>query len=171
MTSTIHKLPNLIASYTQVAQSIISLYKTHNKLRFTYHTFSLHLLKKYLQHTYQYSPTAMAGLTDLSTKTKSTSLKDMMILLFEQDNDKDFKLVQETHTLCQELCDRVRERAEVIKQLESFSIIALARDSLKLLHELQDADLAKTRAMMKLISETQLRVLKKIAFVSVMGKK
>ena len=113
----------------------------------------------------------MAGITDLSTKTKSTSLKDMMILFFEQDNDKDFKLVQETHTLYQELCDRVRERAEVIKQLESFSIIALARDSLKLLHELQDADLAKTRAMMKLISETQLRVLKKISFVSLMGKK
>lgn len=112
----------------------------------------------------------MAALTELSLKTKSPSLKDMMLLLFEEDNDKDFKLVQETHTLCQELCNRVKERAEVIKHLESFPTIGVARDSLKLLHELQDADLEKSTGLMKFITETQLRVLKKISFVSLMCK-
>ncbi|PWA83060.1 hypothetical protein CTI12_AA171510 [Artemisia annua] len=124
--------------------------------------------------TLHYSPTAMTpmtGLADLAIMANSTSLRQMMRVMFEQDNERVFKLVQETHTMCQELCDRIKQRAEVIKELENLTIIGLARESVKLLKEMQDADLAKTRGMMKLISQTQLRVLKKISFVVQLGKK
>ncbi|PWA54587.1 hypothetical protein CTI12_AA434600 [Artemisia annua] len=115
--------------------------------------------------------TPMTGLADLAIMANSASLRQMMRVMFEQDNERDFTLVQETHTMCQELCDRIKQRAEVIKELENLSIIGLARESVKLLKEMQDADLAKTRGMMKLISQTQLRVLKKNSFVVQLGKK
>ena len=80
--------------------------------------------------------TPMTGLADLAIMAKSASLKQMMRVMFEEDNKRDLELVQETQELCQQLCDRIRKRGVFIKELEQLNIIGLARESLKLLKQM-----------------------------------
>ncbi|GJU57005.1 hypothetical protein Tco_1234771 [Tanacetum coccineum] len=107
----------------------------------------------------------MAQLTKLAIATNSIVHKEMLQGLFEIDNARDFKLIRETHTMVIELTTRCKERGEQIAELEFLVGSNVSSDYVQLLRELQDAELEKARTMMKLISETHLKVLKKISFV------
>nr|GEX14992.1 phospholipase-like protein [Tanacetum cinerariifolium] len=61
--------------------------------------------------------------------------------------------------MAQELCTRVKERGELISQLYAFNLSDDAFESLKLIKQLQEHDMAKTKSLMKAITETHLRVL------------
>nr|GEW68615.1 transposase, MuDR, MULE transposase domain protein [Tanacetum cinerariifolium] len=100
-------------------------------------------------------------------KAMKNYVKDMMVQLFVTDNERYFKLVRETYVMCQELIIRCQERREQIMKIQRFlSGSNVVVESFKLLKELQDDELDKYRKMMKLISETQLKVLKKISFIA-----
>ncbi|GJR84325.1 hypothetical protein Tco_0155110 [Tanacetum coccineum] len=80
----------------------------------------------------------MSQLARLANFAKSILMKDMMVKLFEVDNERDFRIVRETYAMCQALNVRCEERREQIIEME----------------------------LMKSISETQLKVLKKISFIA-----
>nr|GEX16355.1 hypothetical protein [Tanacetum cinerariifolium] len=109
----------------------------------------------------------MSHLTRLANFANSLLMKDMMIKLFEIDNEMDFRVVRETYVTCQEFNVRCQERREQMIDMQPFlHVSTVLADSYNLLKELQDYELEKCRELMKSISETQLKVLKKISFIA-----
>ncbi|GKA42885.1 hypothetical protein Tco_0735545 [Tanacetum coccineum] len=69
--------------------------------------------------------------------------------------------------MCQQLHVRCHERREQMLEMQSFLHVSTSlAESYKLLEELQDFELEKCRDLMKSISETQLKVLKKLSFIA-----
>ncbi|GJX84508.1 hypothetical protein Tco_0335282 [Tanacetum coccineum] len=109
----------------------------------------------------------MSHLTRLANSANSVLVKDMMIKLFEIDNERDFRVVRETYASCQVLNLRCQERREQMIEMQPFLHLSpVLAESYNLLKELQDYELEKCRDLMKSISETQLKVLKKISFMA-----
>ncbi|GKF72089.1 hypothetical protein Tco_0208203 [Tanacetum coccineum] len=109
----------------------------------------------------------MSHLTRLANSANSVLVKDMMIKLFEIDNERDFRVVRETYVTCQEFNVRCQERRKRMIEMQPFlHVSTIFADSYNLLKELQDYELEKCRELMKSISETQLKVLKKISFIA-----
>ncbi|GJV82889.1 hypothetical protein Tco_1522787 [Tanacetum coccineum] len=109
----------------------------------------------------------MYHLTRLASYANSVDDKDMMIKLFEIDNKRDFRAVRDTYTSCQVLNLRCQERREQMIEMQPFlHLSTVLAESYNLLKELQDYELEKCRDLMKSISETQLKVLKKISFMA-----
>ncbi|GKA78946.1 hypothetical protein Tco_0785483 [Tanacetum coccineum] len=109
----------------------------------------------------------MSHLTRLANSANSVLVKDMMIKLFEIDNERDFRAVRDTYASCQVLNLRCQERREQMIEMQPFLHLShVLAESYNLLKELQDYELEKCRDLMKSISETQLKVLKKISFMA-----
>nr|GEV77092.1 phospholipase-like protein [Tanacetum cinerariifolium] len=68
-------------------------------------------------------------------------------------NDKDFKQINEMQNMAQELCNRVKEMGELINMLLAFNLSQDAFESLKLLKELQEHEMAKTRVLPKKVGD------------------
>ncbi|GJY74072.1 hypothetical protein Tco_0478503 [Tanacetum coccineum] len=91
----------------------------------------------------------------------------MMIKLLEIDNERDFRVVRETYVTCHEFNVHCQERREQMIEMQPFlHVSTLLADSYSLLKDLQDYELEKCKDLMKSISETQLKVLKKIFFIA-----
>ncbi|GJW49970.1 phospholipase-like protein [Tanacetum coccineum] len=109
----------------------------------------------------------MYHLTLLATYANSVDDKDMMIKLFEIDNERDFRAVRDTYASCQVLNLRCQERREQMIEIQPFlHLSTVLAESYNLLKELQDYELEKCKDLMKSISETQLKFLKKISFMA-----
>ncbi|GJW93442.1 phospholipase-like protein [Tanacetum coccineum] len=103
----------------------------------------------------------------LALSANSLLVKDMMVKLFEIDNERDLRTVADTYAMCQQLHVRCHERREQMLEMQSFLHVSTSlAESYKLLEELQDFELEKCRDLMKSISETQLKVLKKLSFIA-----
>ncbi|GJY01530.1 phospholipase-like protein [Tanacetum coccineum] len=97
-------------------------------------------------------------LARLAISANSVLVKDMMVKLFEVDNERDFRIVRETYAMCLELNVRCEERREQMIKMQSFlHVSTLLAESYNLLKELQNYELEKCRELMKSISETQLK--------------
>ncbi|GJW40988.1 phospholipase-like protein [Tanacetum coccineum] len=100
----------------------------------------------------------MYHLTRLANSANSVLVKDMMIKLFEIDNERDFRAVRDTYASCQVLNVRCQERREQMIEMQPFlHLSTVLAESYNLLKELQDYELEKCRDLMKSISETQLK--------------
>ncbi|GKA89795.1 hypothetical protein Tco_0811607, partial [Tanacetum coccineum] len=99
----------------------------------------------------------MANLLELSTIAKSNELKDMMVVLFESENQKDFILANNMDIVAETLVTRVRERSQLISELDNCLGSIVSFESVKLLREINEADLAKARAFMTAISQIQIK--------------
>ncbi|GJS82578.1 hypothetical protein Tco_0749119 [Tanacetum coccineum] len=86
----------------------------------------------------------MSTLLELSAIAKSNNLKDMMILLFESENQKDLITTNNMNMIAENLSIRVSEREILIGKLDHCPC-TMAYDSAKLLREMNDFDLAKIR--------------------------
>ncbi|GKD76264.1 hypothetical protein Tco_1334546, partial [Tanacetum coccineum] len=87
--------------------------------------------------------TTMSQLAHLAISANSVLVKDMMVKLFE--------------------------RQEQMIEMQSFlHVSTVLAESYNLLKELQDYELEKCNELMKSISETQLKDLKKISFIAKM---
>ncbi|GJV99546.1 phospholipase-like protein [Tanacetum coccineum] len=94
----------------------------------------------------------------LANSANSILVKDMMINLFEIDNERDFRVVRETYVTCQEFNVHYQERQEQMIEMQPFlHVSTVLADSYNLLKELQDYELEKCRELMKSISKTQLK--------------
>nr|GEW11473.1 hypothetical protein [Tanacetum cinerariifolium] len=103
----------------------------------------------------------------LALSANSLLVKDMMVKLFEIDNERDLRTVVDTYAMCQQLHLRCHERREQMLKMQSFLHVPTSlAESYKLFEELQDFELEKCRDLMKLVSETQLKVLKKLSFIA-----
>nr|GEU63715.1 hypothetical protein [Tanacetum cinerariifolium] len=108
----------------------------------------------------------IAKLYLLALSENSLLVKDMMVKLFEIDNERDLRTVADTYEKCQQLHVRCHERREKMLKMQSFLHVSTSlAESYKLLEELQDFELEKYRDLVKSISETQLKVLKKLSFI------
>ncbi|GJT13286.1 hypothetical protein Tco_0860328 [Tanacetum coccineum] len=109
----------------------------------------------------------MSQLAHLTNSTNSVLVKDMMVKLFEVNNKRDFRIVRESYAMCQALNVRCEERREQMIKMQSFlHVSTVLAESYNLLKELQVYELEKCKELMKSISETQLKVLKKISFIA-----
>lgn len=109
----------------------------------------------------------MSRLNQLAVDANSLYLKDMMIKLFEMDNEKDFKLISDTYEMCNALNARSKVRREQLLELQMLDPrTLLLSDSIKVLADLQNEELEKARQLMKLVLETQIMVLKKNSFIA-----
>ncbi|GJX35618.1 hypothetical protein Tco_0247175 [Tanacetum coccineum] len=109
----------------------------------------------------------MSQLYLLALSANSLLVKDMMVKLFEIDNERDLRTVADTYAMCQQLHVRCYERREQMLEMQSFLHVSTSlAESYKLLEELQDFELEKCRDFMKSIIETQLKVLKKLSFIA-----
>ncbi|GKB28670.1 hypothetical protein Tco_0868071 [Tanacetum coccineum] len=107
----------------------------------------------------------MSTLLKLSAIAKSNNLKDMMILLFESENQKDLITADNMNMIAENLSIRVSEREMLIGELDNCPC-TIAYDSAKLLREMNDSDLAKIRCLMASVSHIQIKLVS-AAIVSV----
>ncbi|GJY18473.1 phospholipase-like protein [Tanacetum coccineum] len=98
----------------------------------------------------------MSTLLELSAIAKSNNLKDMMILLFESENQKDLITADNMNMIAENLSIRVSEREMLIGELDNCPC-TIAYDSAKLLREMNDSDLAKIRCLMASVSHIQIK--------------
>ncbi|GJU87976.1 hypothetical protein Tco_1300399 [Tanacetum coccineum] len=87
----------------------------------------------------------MSTLLELSTSARSNDLKDLMIVLFESENQKDLITANNMNIVAKNLATCVRERDQLIGELDNCLGSTTANESAKLWREMNDADLAKTR--------------------------
>ncbi|GJZ77083.1 hypothetical protein Tco_0641755 [Tanacetum coccineum] len=106
----------------------------------------------------------MSILSQLAYATNSISIRDMLVMWFENEKAKDINLVVHLETLAQEVKGRVKEKGELILELKTLTWSLEAFESVKLLTQFQKADMVKQRALVKSIRETKVNVLKNIAF-------
>ncbi|GKA09538.1 phospholipase-like protein [Tanacetum coccineum] len=94
----------------------------------------------------------------LALSANSLLVKDMMVKLFETDNERDLRTVAGTYAMCQQFHVCCHERRDKMLKMQSFLHVSTSlAQSYKLLEELQDYELEKCRDLMKSISETQLK--------------
>ncbi|GKB17917.1 hypothetical protein Tco_0851840 [Tanacetum coccineum] len=100
----------------------------------------------------------MSQLARLVIYANSVLVKDMIVKLFEVDNERDFRIARETYAMSYELNVHCEERQEQMIKMQSFlHVLTPLAESYNLLKELQDYELEKCRELMKSISETQLK--------------
>ena len=97
-------------------------------------------------------------------------LKDLITACLRNDIDSDFKLINALHADVLEVHRRCRARGEQIKQLQTVTGSSLATRFLALLNNIQDDELEKNRALMRHVSETQIKALEKMSFLARMRK-
>ena len=112
----------------------------------------------------------MSHLSQLAIDANSNQLTDIVTLLFHNDNQRDFQLVRDTYVCCQHLMLRCEERHEQILELQNLVWSTVASESIILLQKCQQDDFESFRAMMRLICETQLKVLKKLSFIALLHR-
>jgi hypothetical protein len=95
-------------------------------------------------------------------------LKDLLTSLVKTNIERDFKLINSLQLEVVELTRRCKERGDQIKQLQTVVGSSLATKCLDLLLQIQDEDLEKSRTLMILISETQIKVVNTISFLAKM---
>ncbi|GKC22872.1 hypothetical protein Tco_1025022 [Tanacetum coccineum] len=98
----------------------------------------------------------MSTLLELSAIANSNNLKDMMILLFESENQKYLITTDNMNMIAENLSIRVSEREILIGKLDHCPC-TMAYDSGKLLREMNDSDLAKIRCLMASVSHIQIK--------------
>ncbi|GJV53993.1 hypothetical protein Tco_1449734 [Tanacetum coccineum] len=104
----------------------------------------------------------MSTLTHFALACNSLVLKEVLVVMFENDNEHDFNLVIDMHTKLNDLGIRIRQRAELILD-EKHGYSEEVFETVKLLKDLQETDNAKARSFMKVINETELKILEKIS--------
>ncbi|GJY76964.1 hypothetical protein Tco_0482080 [Tanacetum coccineum] len=87
----------------------------------------------------------MSTLLELYSIEKSNDLKDMMVVLFESENEKDLMTANSMTIKAEYLATRIRERDLLIGELDNCLGSITAYESSKLLREMNDADLPKAR--------------------------
>ncbi|GKF35157.1 hypothetical protein Tco_0108357, partial [Tanacetum coccineum] len=92
-------------------------------------------------------------------------MSDQMRVHLERDIVKNFKLLKKLINLFQEVNDSVRERDELVIELQILCGSVVVVDSVTFLKRLQDHDMGKAKAMMTMINKTQSNALEKIAFI------
>ncbi|GKC91890.1 hypothetical protein Tco_1157332 [Tanacetum coccineum] len=93
----------------------------------------------------------MSTLSQFALACNSIVLKEVLAVMFENDNEHDFNLVIDMHTKLNDLGMRIRQRSELILDVEK--------------QDLQETDNAKARSFMKVINETELKILEKISLI------
>lgn len=106
-----------------------------------------------------------------TTTEMDNYIYDMANTVFVRDNGRDLKFISDMHATVMELTCRCSVRGEQIKQLECFVGSIVASACMEMLCGIQDEELEKNRTLMRLITETQLQVLKKSSFLAMMRKK
>ncbi|GJW70731.1 hypothetical protein Tco_0127648 [Tanacetum coccineum] len=112
----------------------------------------------------------MSHLSQLAFDANSNQLTDIVTLLFHNDNQRDFQLVRDTYVSCQHLMVRCEERHEQILELQNLVGSTVVAECVRLLQKFQQDDLESSRGMMRLICETQLKVLKKLSFIALLRR-
>ncbi|GJT57010.1 phospholipase-like protein, partial [Tanacetum coccineum] len=87
---------------------------------------------------------------------------DILAVMFESDNEIDLKLVSEMHTLNQNLSMRIRQRGELIFEVERLGYLPKVFESVKLLKDLQEYDMAKERLLVDEVPDTLMRLVEKL---------
>ncbi|GJR24953.1 phospholipase-like protein [Tanacetum coccineum] len=83
-------------------------------------------------------------LNRLAISGNSCLVKDVMVKLFEIDNETDFRIVRKTYAMCQELNVHCQERQEQMMEMQSFlHVLTVLAESYNLLKELYDYELEK----------------------------
>ncbi|GJT62551.1 hypothetical protein Tco_1006084 [Tanacetum coccineum] len=88
----------------------------------------------------------------------------------ERESCMDFQLVRDTYVSCQHLMVRCEERHEQILELQNLVGSTVVAECVRLLQKFQQDDLESSRGMMRLICETQLKVLKKLSFIALLRR-
>nr|GEV21737.1 hypothetical protein [Tanacetum cinerariifolium] len=87
----------------------------------------------------------MSILSQFALACNSIVLKEVLVVMFENDNDHDFNLVIDMHAKLNDLGMRIRQRAELILDVEKQGYSAEVFETVKLLKDLQETDNAKAR--------------------------
>nr|GEZ52028.1 F-box domain-containing protein [Tanacetum cinerariifolium] len=85
--------------------------------------------------------------------------------MFENDNDIDLKLVSDMHTMLDVTDMRIRVRGEPFLEVEKQGYSPEVYGSLKLLKDLRETENAKASAFMRVIFETEIKILEKIPLI------
>ncbi|GKA79945.1 hypothetical protein Tco_0786541, partial [Tanacetum coccineum] len=107
----------------------------------------------------------MSTLSQFALACNSIVLKEVLAVMFENDNEHDFNLVIDMHTKLNDLGMRIRQRDELILDVKKQGYSAEVFESVKLLKDLQETNNAKARSFMKVINETELKILEKISLI------
>nr|GEV38299.1 phospholipase-like protein [Tanacetum cinerariifolium] len=101
----------------------------------------------------------MFTLLELSSIAKSNDLEDIMVVLFESENEKDLMTANNMNIIAEYLATRIREMDLLVGELDNCLSSTTAYESSKLLREMNDVDLAKAMSLMDGISHIQIKVI------------
>nr|GEV40350.1 hypothetical protein [Tanacetum cinerariifolium] len=107
----------------------------------------------------------MSTLSQFALACNFIVLKKVLVVMFENDNKHDFNLVIDMHTKLNDLGMCIRQRVELIFDVEKQGYSTEVFKTVKLLKDLQETDNEKARSFMKVINETELKILEKISLI------
>nr|GFB72368.1 hypothetical protein [Tanacetum cinerariifolium] len=90
---------------------------------------------------------------------------DVDVVFFERENEFDFALSRQMSQMAGQYTNSVAQRLELIGELKKLQGSIFTYETIKLLRDVNGANLSKSRAFMTAISQIQIKVLKKISFV------
>ncbi|GJX12003.1 hypothetical protein Tco_0201862 [Tanacetum coccineum] len=111
----------------------------------------------------------MACIEELAKAAKSNKIDVQMLVLMERQVETGLKLEQKFRELCEEVSTVVKEKEDVVEELERLSGNHVAKESACLLRRGQKRDLVNMTCLHIIVNESHISVRGKHTFVSKMN--
>ncbi|GJR16844.1 hypothetical protein Tco_0965371 [Tanacetum coccineum] len=108
----------------------------------------------------------MACIEELEKAVKSNKIEDEMLVLMRRQVENELKLKNKFRELCEEVSNVVKEREDVVEELERLSGNYVTKETARLLRRGQKRDLDKMTRFQIMVNEFHLGVREKHTFVS-----
>nr|GEX24844.1 reverse transcriptase domain-containing protein [Tanacetum cinerariifolium] len=107
----------------------------------------------------------MACIEELEKTTKSKNIEDQMLVLMRRQVETELKFEKKFRELCEEVSNAVKEREDVVEELERLSGNHVVKESTRLLRRGQKRDFDKMTCLQIMVNESHLGVREKRTFV------
>ncbi|GJW90743.1 hypothetical protein Tco_0168296, partial [Tanacetum coccineum] len=108
----------------------------------------------------------MSCVEELAKAAKSNKIEDYMLVLMGRQVETELKLEEKFREVCEEVSTVVKEREDVVEELERLSDNHVAKETACLLRGGQKRDLNKMTRLQIMVNESHLGVREKHNFVS-----
>nr|GEV56635.1 zinc finger, GRF-type [Tanacetum cinerariifolium] len=106
----------------------------------------------------------MSCTEELANAAKSNKIKDQMLVLMGRQVETELKLKEKFRELCEEVSTVVKEREDVIEELEILSGNYVSKETTSLLRRGQNHDLDKMTRLQIMVNQSHLGVREKLIF-------
>ncbi|GKE58549.1 hypothetical protein Tco_1497734 [Tanacetum coccineum] len=111
----------------------------------------------------------MACIEELANVGEFNKTEDQLLVLIGKQVETELKLEEKFRELCEEVSNVVKEKEDVVEELERLNGNHVAKETAHLLRRGQKRDLDKIRRLQIMVNESHLGVREKHTFISKMN--